>query len=380
MTINLLIACEKQQELDDLEKVVIELKNTNFDIHVYLVDFSNFTGENLKVKINLFNEIKTPNSLFNKSYFKLNLFKKIVTILYGVLILFKITRSYKITHFLYGIPIVFFRALNLIHFKKYKTFSYVRSTVVADNAQRLKLPKLIRNTLNYFKITKPYLADKFFCIDDSTTEYINKLFNSGNSDKAIKVGSIYSYNLRMERNLREYQLIENSKELKNICFLTSAFSWHNNLLASKEQVFLLNSLSKKIQKFNEKTSKKIKLLIKVHPRDFIESYKNLIENSIAIEFTELNIAELDDSYCFFSALSTMSYELDIAGFKSLYLCNNFFEHEYAEWYYKNGVKPLHVENQKLIESIFYIKSPVISFIDEDISPQKKISSYIINYV
>jgi len=325
MSISLLVTCEKQQELDDLEKVIVELRKVDESISVFLVNLTHFTGEALVPSLEIFDEIISPKALFTKAYYKLGLFKKVITIFYGIKTLLSLIKKKHITHVLYGVSIVFFRGLSFIPLRKYKTFSYIRSTITSDNLKRQKLPNFIIRLLNSIWLTKTYTADYFFCMDDSTKEYIRGLYPESDEYKIQKIGSIYSYDLLMTRALRQDEIQEDERKTTNICFLSSAFSWHGDEQAGNEQLFIIEELLRKVQQFNLSTLGDLRMTIKLHPRDSIETYNDLIEEEGLEILSEMNIKGLDDSYCFISVLSTMSSELSMAGFKSLYVCNDFFK-------------------------------------------------------
>ncbi len=374
--INLLVVCEKKQELDDLEKVVVELRNKNKHIFVCLVSLESLTGEKLTPTPELFDQTITPSSLFNQAYYRLGLVKKIISILYGIRLLVFFSRQYNITHILYGVPIVFFRALNFIPLRKYKTFSYVRSTVMMDDSHRKKRSRFVRKSLNAISFTKPYVADYFFCIDGSTKKYIQRLYPDCDANKIQNIGSIYSYNLLMsrERGLNKKQ--ENNQKITKVCFLSSAFSWHGDSQSDNEQVSLLDAFCEKVRQFNLNTSSNLQVLLKLHPRDNIELYSHLIEQKKVEILHEINVKVLDDSYCFVSVLSTLSYELAQAGFKSLYICNKSLKSKYLEWYQKNSIIPLDVCDESLMKNISSFKAVKPVLFMEKKSPQKKLASFI----
>jgi len=376
MLINLLVICEKQQELDDLEEVVIELRKKNKNIVIYLVDFMSFTGETLTPTHELFDQVVIPRGLFNRAYYKLGLIKKVISILYGIGLLVSFSKRQNITHILYGVPIVFFRALNFIPLRKYKTFSYVRSTVTMDDSRRKRRSNIIRKILNVIGFTKPYVADYFFCIDDSTKEYIQGLYPDCEANKVQNIGSIYSYNLLVsrERELNEKQ--KGKQKVTKICFLSSAFSWHGDPQSDNEQVSLLEGLCEKVQQFNLSTSSHLKVLLKLHPRDSIELYRHLIMQRKVEVLHEIDVKYLDNSYCFVSVLSTLSYELAQAGFKSLYMSNNFLSSKYEGWYQKNSVIPLNVLDKDLIERVLNHKAvKPLSFVEMS-APQNKLAFFM----
>lgn len=378
MQINLFVVCEKQQELTDLEKVVAELKNSKNDTTACLVDFSEFTGEKLQISSELFDEIKHPKAAFTTRYYNLSFVKKIITIFYGILILSSYARQYKITHFMYGIPIVFFRAMNFIPFRQYKTYSYVRSTVVADDVKRQKWPLYIRRILNNFNLTKPYISDKFFCIDDATAKYINSFYADQPSNKAINIGSIYSQNLRKERSILQKKSTADNSKLKNIYFITSAFAWHGDLEAGSQQIILINELRRKIKLYNEKSLTTIRLFIKTHPRDNAENYASLLKHEDVILLNELDTSKIDESYCFISVLSTLSSELKSAGYRSIYLCDEFFKEKYKEWYHNNCIEPFDLKNKNLIENIVNHKIQAYSLFNKNASPERIMMTHMLN--
>lgn len=290
------------------------------------------------------------------------------------------SRKFKVTHVLHGVPIVFVRALSFDPFRKYKTFSYIRSTIVSDNSRRRHLPAILRKFFNAFPMTKAYVADYFFCIDDSTKKYIDSFYSHCSGSRVRNIGSIYSYNIFMKKSLLRHSSQKGRQEVENVCFLSSAFAWHGDMQASDEQVKMLGELLKKIQLFNLRANKTLRLILKLHPRDSVEPYRSLIEQDGLTVIDELNIEELDDSYCFVSVLSTLSYELSMAGFRSLYLCNDFFMNKYEEWYEKNNIVPLSVFDKSAIEeisnSVIIEQFPILG----ESSPQKLLAFHLLNSV
>ncbi len=376
MTINLLVICEKQQELDDLEKVVVELRKNNKHIFVCLVSLVSLTGEKLTPTPELFDQAITPSGLFNLAYYKLGLVRKIISILYGIGLLVFFSKRYNMTHILYGVPIVFFRALNFIPLRKYTTFSYVRSTVTMDDSHRKKRSSFVRKSLNAFRFTKSYIADYFFCIDDSTKEYIQGLYPDSDVNKIQNIGSIYSYNLLMSRESELNKKQKNNQKVTKVCFLSSAFSWHGDPQSDNEQVSLLDEFCGKVRQFNLNTTSNLQVLLKLHPRDNIELYSHLIEQKKIKILHDIDVKVLDNSYCFVSVLSTLSYELAQAGFKSLYICNESLKSKYLEWYEKNSIIPLDVCDESLMKSVSNAKVVKSASLIEKKSPQKKLALFI----
>jgi hypothetical protein len=93
---------------------------------------------------------------------------------------------------------------------------------------------------------------------------------------------------------------------------------------------------------------------------------------------ELELDVLDDSYCFLSVLSTLSCELEMAGYKSLYICNSFLRSKYTKWYEDNKVIPFDVLATDLITEI--VHAPAARSLSTDggePSPQKLLADYLI---
>lgn len=377
MSKNILVICEKQQELNDLEKVVFELRKGCDFQKIYFVDFGKFTGEILNYNNNLFDHVFVPTGLFNSPYYKLDILKKIVTILYGIKSLTSLAKGYNITHILYGVPIVFFRALNFNPLRNYKTFSYVRSTVTDDNVKRKNLPVFLRKLLNFILWTKPYVADQFFCIDDSTKKYIKNMYPNCRASKVRNIGSIYSYSLLKERELNKIKKEASNLDVRNLCLISSAFYWHGDLEASNQQVLVFEDISRRVNEYNlQEVKNPLNLYIKLHPRDSVEYYSGLI-NQGGVEVIEgLNMAELDDSYCFVSILSTLSFELKIAGFQSVYVSNEFFRIKYNQWYEKNNIVPLDISEKNLIDSFIDVRDKNKTFLVNSQQPQELLAGFL----
>jgi len=369
MSVHLLVTCEKQQELDDLEKVAYELKQEDKDIIITFVNMGIFTGEEMHVSTLLFNNVTTPLPLFKGAYYKLGIIKKMITVVYGISLLLNICIKSGVTHIVYGVPIVFFRAINFVPFRKFRTYSYIRSNIAINNVSERKISSFLA------KFFKKYVADHFFCIDDVTNKFINNLYPACRGNKSLNIGSIYSYSLFMQNKTQGQQ---SSQEVQNICFLTSAFSWHGDADAGFEQVLLAELLLKTIQEFNSNYSKKINFYIKLHPRDNIGSYISLLEQDGCYVFESSQLEAADQSYCFLSILSTMSFELAISGYKSLYVCSDFFKTKYDEWYRNNKVLPMDLLDDELINKIIKSEpSTQYQFVDK-YSPQKKLALFLLD--
>lgn len=373
MPTNLMVTCEKQLELDDLIKIAIDLKRLDPLLIIHFIDISELTGEKLIWPKGLFSQVLKVSNKFDRPYYKLGLVKKIVAVIYGSKKIYSYIKKNQVTDVLYGVSIIFFRIINFLP-RKYRTFSYIRSIVCDDNLSRKKLPKFIRKLLNSINITKPYIADAIFCIDKVTTRYINNFYLNDKEKNIFEVGSIYAYDLFLKNNEKQsfYQ------KITNVCFLTSAFSWHGDVEASKNQILLLKTLYENIQCYNRNSSDSVRFFVKIHPRDPIDLYETLLQDKDISIIENLSDYQFNRATCFVSTLSTLSLELKIAGFKSVYLANDFFIRMYADWYHKNAEIPLNVSDINLVKSLLErSESKSIRSNEVDLPPQQLISKFII---
>ena len=348
---NILVSCENDQELFDLTLITNSLKN-KLPIKIHFFDMSPLYSSCLRLENQFDYSFKAINP-YKTPFKKMSKRQKINTVFKNSLILANYIEENNIKLMLTGVPLAPFRFARIL--KKFTHIAYMRSIILPSNFSHSFSDAINRKIkkvpfLNTLKIFNDWYCDYLFTIGENNREFFIKQKNI-EKDKVIITGSFLLDYIKTQ--LKES---ENSDK-KVLYFLTGAFKWHNNQAAHKEQLYWLEQFLSKF--FSSRLEKEYKFVLRIHPRDTIEDYQNMIEYyKIAIDNspTEKFLLKANPNSIVISFLSTLNFEWEYLGGKSLFVSTEKSRKIFSNFYKMLKIEPVK-EVDKVLELISAYRFP-----------------------
>ena len=354
---NILIIVENLQEYDEIIYILKKMPKED-NLTYFLFKTNNIFNipdyyqldEDKANNQNNFKKIFDSKNPFKTNFKTQSIFRKIITILINFPILFKIVVNEKIDFILSGVPLIFSRVLKLF-FTRIIRIAYIRG-LLFDSSKSTSISDWF-----YFLTKKIHIQNKIHFINNYYSEYIlttgeinkNFLINRGIPDKNI----FLTGPLVLDCIANSTRKIESDlKKNLEVIFITQAFLWHLDETADSEQKKFLISL---LEQFRLIKNKNIQFKIRLHPRDSIENYKNIIkkvDSDIIYDTSDssLFLSECKTNKVIISGLSTFAFEWIYLGGKCFFYTSDYFFESSKSIYKKVNIDP-YFDSNKMIQAI-----------------------------
>lgn len=373
---NILIIVENLQEFDEILYILKKMPKENNPIYSLLKTNNIFNipdyyqlDEDKANNQKYFKKIFDSKNPFKTNFKTQNFLCKIIVILVNFLILLKIVVNENIDFILSGVPLIFSRVVRLF-FPHLIRIAYVRG-LLFDSSKSTSTSDWF-----YFLTKKIRIQDKIHFFNNYysecilTTGEINKKFllDRGIPDKNI----FLTGPLVLDRIANSTRKIEfDSENNFEIIFITQAFNWHMDEKADFEQKKFLLSLMEQLRSVKIKN---IQFKIRLHPRDSIENYKNIIKNEdseIIFDTSDSSIflSECKNNKVMISGLSTFAFEWMYLGGKCFFYTTDYFFQNSESIYKKVNIDPYR-DSKNMIQAILA---------ENDKPESKKIDNIFYNY-
>lgn len=326
-----IFSCQNNQELLDLA-IVAEIVKRNENIIPILYDMTSMTGFPLdKKKCEYFDKKYGSISFFFISFSRLNIIFKVIISLINALNIIRIMKQEKSTLCVTGVPLLTFRLLGFFGVPR---ISYLRG-VIAQSEKNTSVSSKLFHWLKNVSDKKPlihilsdYYSEDVICTG-SVTESFLKL-RSVPSKNIHVLGSIYCDSHRNKSNE------QTGVKQKCIVFLSSAFGMHGYNNSQKYQLDLIMDINQILK--NNFEAEDYKFIVKKHPREVINTYKNMPE-SILVDDVFHDVLNYPSETLYISPISTLLFELAELGRKVALISNNDLLREHGEWYRAMHITP-----------------------------------------
>lgn len=331
----ILVSFENYQEFQELNLLIDNLKLEN-KYQFILFDTGNiFKNENV-LEIENYSKVYNSVNKYNQPFKYMSFHKKLNVLFKNMILLNNIIKKEKIDIMITGVPLSFFRYVRILTNKKLIYISYLRSLII-DNGISYSISGRISTIMKNIPIlNKSNLFNNWYCDYVFTIGQLNKDFLLKQKVEEHKI--LLSGSLLLDRYRNN--IISNT-EIKNkeIVLLTTAFLWHNNVEADRDQIAFTHKF---ITYFFEKLSDRFKLSLKIHPRDNIDNYNKIIDKyNIKIENRNINefMLSCTSNKILISSVSSLNLEWQYLGGPTIYYTTPYIYKKYYNFYSRLNIEP-----------------------------------------
>jgi hypothetical protein len=328
---NILISFENLQEFYDLILVCDKLKDEG--CNVYLFDTTNLyklNDELINKNKEIFTKIFLSKNNADIEFNSLSKKTKIKLLFQNIKYISHIIKDYKIDLLLTGVTLSLFRYTKLLNNIKY--ISYIRGIIANPEDYSLSAKIYAKTNL---KFLSPLYCDKMAIVSPINIEYF---YGYGKKDNdLIKCGPLHLDEIKKE--------IKQNKDTPTIIFATSAFSHHHLDTLNNEQLDFLEEL---LKIYNSEFKDKYGFILRIHPRDDIKIYDNLIQKyniKLNNEPIEIFLKSVSKNKILLSALSTLNFEWEYLGGKSLFYSGENIYKTHQDFYENLNIQPIFNPNK-----------------------------------
>lgn len=340
---SVIVACENAQEFSDLCDIARKLKRDGRTEVIFFDMAPVYGGKGFLHDAGCFDAVIRAKRVPGRPFGASSPIRKIVVASINAAWLAYHARKRHAGVVLTGVPLLIFRLARMLSFGGFRHVSYIRS-IIADSgaatsvSSRVHLAtKGIARSGTLRRILSDYVADTFLCVGETTRGFL--LARGAPETSVVVVGSVSCD--RMIDDMKQAPSPEPGSPV--VVFITSAFLWHGNPTGHAAQLELLSELAGLIAEKNATaTGDRIRLIVRVHPRDDAAAYDSLATRFGCIEFDRFGpdfFARYPRGSIFLSAVSTLTVELARAGVDSRFVANAATLGQFGAWYEKNEITP-----------------------------------------
>lgn len=341
---SILVSCENEQEMLELQLVLEELRKEKPSWKIILFDTSNiFKGRKISYDPKLFDRIYSSINPFEGNFKSLSTLEKLSIAIRNALLIENIFRKEKIQLFFTGVPLVFFRLAHIKSPRKPIYVTFVRSPLIqrdishslSDRLNRLSRKIPILGKLSIFN---NWHSDFIVTIGALNREYF--ISRGIPESKIVISGPLFLDFYRLKLKKKNLQGKTHKEKINTVYLLSTAFKWHNDHVAHEEQKRLIEDF---VRTYHLRYKKLFKLIFRPHPRDDMNEYQNIIrkynitiDRSKFTEFTE----KVSPHTVLISTLSTLNLEWEYLGGKSFFLTTPIIFRRYRNFYSTLNIQPV----------------------------------------